>query len=330
MPGSHDAGIYTGDAVQTGITKPSLTVAICQDGSIYEQCMWGSRFFDVRLKIQGDGSVKTYHQFAGQGAVGGSDNTILDDVNRFLSNRGSEFVILRISKTSATKTGILQTIAQHPIASKLYLGFGNIAKEKIGNLRGKAICVFDHEKIVLNPQDQAVGLHPFGKWKGADYVVGIQTCGAYANDKSIRNVFSSQLAHTNKHLNHPRNHLFVLYWTQTGGNIGANTYKALNDAKAFRKGRAAGGAYHNMDYMLKILSEPGVAAGGDTGRFGESWSVRAKGKIFKTRVQPTTWQDRRDHMPNVIMYDFVNRNTSEQIVMLNQPNLQGVLIDELV
>lgn len=310
MPGSHDAGIYFGDAAATGVVKPSLAYSICQAGSIYEQCMWGSRFFDVRLKAA-SGQVKAYHQTAGQGAVGGTAEHILADVDAFLSSRGSEFVILRITKTKETDTDILNTISKSKLARRLYRNTGgNIALATVGELRGKAVCVFETQKFeILHP---SLGFHPFAKWKGGNVIMGLQTCGAYSNESAIRKVFSKQIERSHEHLNHPRDHLFVLYWTQTGGNIFEHTTKERNDAKANRKQRATGGAHHNMDYMLSLLTNPV-----DVGRHGERW-----------KVQPTTWADRREHMPNVVMYDFVNERNSEQIVMLNQPNLTGILVEK--
>ena len=306
MPGSHDAGIYTGDARKTGITRPGLSSSICQTGSIFQQCMDGSRFFDIRLKQQG-GAIKAFHQFAGQGAVGGTDATILDDVDRFLKAHASEFVILRISHTK-DRTNIRQTIAASNLGARLYKGAGNIATTRIGDLRGKAICIFDTADFPNLVQSD--GFHPFSKFSGgAGAILGVQTCGKYADDKSICNVISSQVKHASEHEAHPKDHLFVMYWTQTGGNIRKHTEKAVDAAKAFRKKRATGGTHHNMDYLSQLL-HTGAA------KYGEKW-----------KVMPTTWQDRRDHMPNVIMYDFVNATTSSQIVALNDPGLVGILVD---
>jgi hypothetical protein len=320
MPGSHDAGIYPGDVSQTGPGSISLKRSLTQSGSIYEQCMAGSRFFDVRFKEE-SGAVRAYHQTAGMGALGGTDDKILADVAKFLSSRGSEFVILRISHTKES-TGILQKILSSPLASKLYKGSGNIALTPISALRGKAICIFDSDDFSAASLTQTAGFHPFAKYSGGGGVVGLQTCGKYANDNSIRNVISSQLGHTHQHKDHPRDHLFVLYWTQTGGYVEDNTRKPVNEAKALEKHRATGGAHHNMDYMLSMLQ-------GGGSKYGETFTY-TKGAWTKKQtitVQPTTWQDRRDHFPNVIMYDFVNAETSNKIVTLNQPNLQGILIN---
>ncbi len=307
MPGSHDAGIYNADAVQTGVFKPSLSKTVCQSGTIYQQCEAGSRFFDIRFKVHA-GKVKTYHTFAKQGAVGGNLDTVLTHVDEFLRANPTEFIILRLSHTMGCADQITQTAQQYSINNRLYTRRGNIAKHTIGDLRGHVILACD-STFNLDPTQ---GIHNFSKYEpGAKSTQGIITCGKYSDKSSIRNVFSKQVKRIDEHQQHyQHDHLFVLYWTQTGGKIRQHTLKPVNIPKATRKHRATGGAHHNMDYMLNVLTHGGA-------RYQESWGVKT-----------LTWQDRRDCMPNVIMYDFVNTATSAQIVTLNDPQLQAILEDQ--
>jgi hypothetical protein len=71
-----------------------------------------------------------------------------------------------------------------------------------------------------------------------------------------------------------------------------------------------GGAHHKMDYLKDLL-----AMGQD--KFGKN----------HLKVKPTTLADRQRIMPNALMYDFVNIETSREIVALNEPVLMGHLIE---
>jgi hypothetical protein len=90
-------------------------------------------------------------------------------------------------------------------------------------------------------------------------------------------------------------------------NIEQNT-KAVPQNAARQRARVAGGAHHNMDYLKDLICfgrdvKPGEAA-----------------------VAATDAADRINIMPNVIMYDFVNADTSKKIVSLNAPGLQPHLV----
>ena len=84
-----------------------------------------------------------------------------------------------------------------------------------------------------------------------------------------------------------------------------------NPDKERQRQRVSGGAHHNMDYLKDLL-----AMGQD--KFGK----------HHLKVKPTTLADRQRIMPNVIMYDFVNIETSKKIVALNEPVLMGHLIED--
>ena len=87
-----------------------------------------------------------------------------------------------------------------------------------------------------------------------------------------------QLERTNKHKNHVKMfHMFVFYCTQTGGNIEEHTKKLMKI-----KAQASGGTHDNTD-----------------------------------RICSTLKYNHSQHFPSVIMYDFVNSETSEKIVNLN-------------
>ncbi len=322
MPGSHDATIYDGaDFTKTGITKymVSRNKSITQSGSIAHQCQLGSRFFDVRLKLA-DGVVRGYHQTAGQGGVGASADKILDDVDDFLRGRASEFVILRISHTSRD-TDIVNHVLNHRIANRLYKGTGNVANARIGDLRGKAICIFDAKKFGFKKNrlmkdkasqlSQANGIHAFHKYSaGATYDDGLGVCGCFKGSSSINEVLGNAVQGAEEHACHADDHLFFMYWQQTYGNVEANTKQASIGIKTVKgQPKLTGGTHANTPGMIKLMQQKSAL----------NAAYRPKD------MDPALWQSvvttRGDRMclPNVISYDFINAKTSEEIVLINDP-----------
>jgi hypothetical protein len=309
MPGSHDAGVYRESMSKTGVIGSVLpkSLSACQDRSVLEQCEAGSRFFDIRLKASKT-SIRAHHTTKGQGAIGESWDNTLESVSAFLDAHPSEFVILRLTKpTGGAKDEIVQTLVESSLkGNKLYKSpnFPNFAESTLQQLRGRAICVFDPSAFsVLH---STLGMHPFYRYEDGIHF-GLITCGKYSDKKDIKKVIDGQVAKLDAHADHGGHHLFVLYWTQTGGSVESNT-KSTKLEKERQKGRLSGGTHHNIEY-LKFL----IASGKDL-HTGE------------TKFAVTTHNSRRNVMPNVIMYDFVNATTSKEIVSLNEPGLRAHLV----
>jgi hypothetical protein len=326
MPGSHDAGIHADVAEKRGIAPERF--AITQDVGIYDQCMRGSRFFDVRVDVgtgQGPGG-QTYHGGKQTGTLGQSLDDTLRDVRRFLSTYGRECVILRFSKTKGNVVEVVnrvQTILG-PGAGGVDLLFRtntNIAAQKISALRLKAICVFEETHDAIKATS---GLHRFSRYDAPPLPSGLVACGKYSNSSRLREVVNGQVAKIDEHANHaPNSHLFVLYWTQTFNvlrpwkqgftmDIRKVSFKPPNFQKEQQQRRITGGAHHNMDYLKRLVSM------GTDARSGQQ----------KTRVLVTSAADRRRIMPNVIMYDFVNAQMSNEIISLNDPVLLGHVVED--
>ena len=311
MPGSHDAGVYREVSSKAASIPVPKSMTSCQDRSVLEQCEAGSRFFDIRLKVTAT-SIRAHHTTKGQGAVGESWDSTLESVSAFLEAHPTECVILRLTKPSGGAADrIIEEVLKSSLGQKLYksAGFTNFAETPLKSLRGKAICAFDPKEFsILHP---SLGMHPFFRYEDNTRPknMGLVTCGKYSNAGKIKDVIDGQVAKIDAHADHPDAHLFVLYWTQTTWvkNIEQNTKAAPQNA-ARQRARVAGGAHHNMDYLKDLICfgrdvKPGEAA-----------------------VAATDAADRINIMPNVIMYDFVNADTSKKIVSLNAPGLQPHLV----
>jgi hypothetical protein len=317
MPGSHDAGVYREVSTKASALPVPKSMTSCQDRSVLEQCEAGSRFFDIRLKISGT-AIRAHHTTKGQGAVGESWDSTLESVSAFLEAHPTECVILRLTKPSGgEKDKIIEQVLESSLRRKLYrsAGFTDFADATLQTLRGKAICAFDPKEFsTLHP---SLGMHPFFRYEDDTRPrtsdrkgLGLVTCGKYSNAGTIKDVIDGQVVKIDAHANHPESHLFVLYWTQTTWvkNIEQNT-KAVPQNNARQQARVSGGAHHNMDYLKDLIC------------FGRD--VKPGGAM----VAATDAAGRINIMPNVIMYDFVNAETSKTIVSLNAPGLQPHLVE---
>lgn len=325
MPGSHDATIYDGsDFSATGFTQyvVSKKRSITQSGSIGDQCRMGSRFFDIRLK-EHEGAVRGYHQTAGQGGVGATSQKVLDDVDNFLKSRGSEFVILRISHTGRG-TDIHNIVQNHPISKRLYKGTGNLANTRIGDLRGKAICIFDaktfgvrkHKITKDDPSliNQVQGVHAFYKYKGGQtFSDGVGICGCFKGSPDINVVLGNAVKGADEHACHGDDHLFLLYWQQTYGYVEDNT--RMHGGPVIEKGKPklTGGTHQNTPAMIKLLQQKSVV----------NAVYQPKGASNKEQWEAVaTTRGDRMCLPNIISYDFINPKTSEEIVLINDPGVR--------
>lgn len=304
MPGSHDAGVYREVSTKAGFLSLPKSWTTCQSTSVLEQCEAGSRFFDVRLKVSSS-SIRAHHTKKGQGAVGESWDSTLESVSAFLDAHPSECVILRLTKPAGgASEQIIERLLQSSLSERLCksAGFIDFATTALGTLRGKAICAFEPKHFsVLHP---SLGMHPFFRYEDGAPGFGLVTCGKYSNSSKLQHVIDGQVAKMDAHADHTGHHLFVLYWTQTWGNVERNT-KALPSSRDRQRARVSGGAHHNMDHLKDLVC------------------FRAGVRPGDTAIAATDVAGRRTVMPNVIMCDFVNAATCREIVSLNAPGLRA-------
>ncbi|WP_372894718.1 hypothetical protein [Stieleria sp.] len=284
IPGSHDAGIFNEGASANAKT---------QDGTLQEQCMAGSRFFDLR--VIGD---RFYHgktpfgKKAMIGSYGANVTDSLEGVSNFLSARGSEFVILRFDKCHDKQD--LEDGVREIFEGKLLCQTGNIATMNIGLLRGKAICIFSKTKTRAFPQEE--GIH--------QYLKGIEPCdtglainGKFSDNPDSTTVLTGQLgkldAFNDQNGAVTSRVLHSLYWQQTLSKMGAIRNKSIEEM-------TKGPEVRNRAGRVKKPAGVNLRVDELVDELNERKSVRYK-------------------MPNIIQYDFVCKEISDKIISLNNP-----------
>ncbi len=258
MPGSHDAAMYETNGVSTFASDAKV---ITQNLSIADQLDAGCRFFDLRVynKKTGRFGRRANNLYTGhfmeafghgkhdQGAYGPSLATVLDHVSEWIQRdeNDGETVILRFShiKDKWTEAIIEAINAAIPLNYRYRAPQAMalpMARLPIGPMRGKVIiaCTDNFPNLPLR------GIHRFYKY--GDGVTGLITCGKYSNTNDYaamrggrgRGFFkrkkTGQGQYMDKHNDHQHrapignpDHIFILYWTLTGGNIAETSVPAL-------------------------------------------------------------------------------------------------------
>lgn len=243
LPGSHDAGVYTDEDKDV---RPG-DKARCQHKNIHEQARVGSRVFDIRCFLDGK-TPKMGHFFKdtpGLGDWGGTLESALSDAVKFLGLHTSEFLIFRIGHTECLKevAEVLEKFytktddhGKMPNATLFYRGAQpNLADVEVRHLRGKLVVLCDNQEWESSHFKPGDGYYLYNKYPTIP-TKGLSFCGTYVGDlnpfkdtnwsaKGAKNV---ALAASNEHKDHnpPDDHLFWVYWQETGGNVLAKTTAA--------------------------------------------------------------------------------------------------------
>lgn len=227
MPGSHDAGVFEDARANAGMlgTKNS---AICQSGNLKAQFEAGSRFFDLRARLVREenslgnvpnpptkdidyGRARFFHGGGKTGTKGGGVAEELELVKKFIEKTG-EFCILRFTKTKSPNA--VQNLVMTILDPVLYKVSGNLAKQKIGPMRGTVIAVFDG---TFNLHDQKKGLHNYTK--GDACKTGLGVCGEYSGSPFTKKVIRKQEDNLKSFIEVKTNlkgdRLYTWYQTQT-------------------------------------------------------------------------------------------------------------------
>jgi hypothetical protein len=340
FPGSHDAGLAA--AFQQDLSRlSSAAKTVTQNVGVGGQAAAGSRFFDVRIQSIG-GTLKSFHTAPNPlgkiplvntikatktdtktlGASGQDFHQILDELRSFVAG-STEFVIIRLShlKDSADIFQQLWTWISLPANDPyVYKGQGNLANKTVGELAGHVVLVIEAKKFkhAVNPPaggaarlpGQTDGFHKFYQSKGGNLPNvgdGLCVCGEFSNKKKLNDILKKQItnyAHHDQHKNHQaaQSHLYSLYWTATGGDIATNT------------GQQLGG---NFAMVRKLVNEKLTANWAN--EIGSVENYHAKKQDFDgVNGIRRKFSVKSASIPNIILYDFVNDGTSQEIIDLNQ------------
>ncbi len=161
IPGSHDAG--------TAKTTTHLnSSAQCQQHTIWEQLNAGVRYFDIRIEKKTDGELCLTH--------GGIDcwlgdehlkfTTVMDWVDRFLTENPSETVIFQMMVQKGGEKGERLTIDRMKNWDRVYRGenWQNPVMPELGDLRGKVMFISRFSKDGISQSTFRDG----DKWFGLD------------------------------------------------------------------------------------------------------------------------------------------------------------------
>lgn len=325
VPGSHDAGVSkVCNAAKGLISGLSPGSYICQEFDIAGQLAAGARFFDIRFGIRND-EATTEHQKLGFGGWGEDATSIFQSIDAFLAANTKEFVMLRISHTNEA-AGLKVFQAQQ---AKLNIARTfrpttqvNIANTRIGELRGKAVVAY--AKDAIEEPDSTIGQIRFGK-TSKDSRAGLVTCSKFpeSNDMALINYKSAKRTAEHRALgcNHGTgatspDHLFMLYWQMTGGNVETNTKSGAAHSASAEQARtcdATKGTHYNLRYLLKSFLVGELS--------GQSVTHR---HITGDSVQPYPPRDnnRFKWVPNIINLDFLNEELCMQIAEFTFRNLR--------
>lgn len=338
IPGSHDAGLASAHQRDLFFGSSSA-VTVTQNAGVAEQATGGSRFFDVRIQNIG-GTLTSFHTAPNPlgkvplinklkatktdtrtfGASGQGFHDILNGLRAFVEGNPTEFVIVRLShlKDSAEIFQQLWDWIRLPANDPcVYKGVGNLAAKTVGEVARHVVLVIESKKFKHQVQppgggqpripDQADGFHKFYQSKGGNLPSvndGLCVCGEFSNKKSLNDILKKQITNYSHHDQHKDQigahaHLYSLYWTATGGDIQANTTQQLSA---------------NFDRVRKLVKD----------KIQDNWTadLNANKHQLLTRYRQENlarnkFAVKSASIPNIILYDFVNDATSQNIISLN-------------
>ena len=236
----------------------------------------------------------------------------------------------------------------------------NLLDTPIGIMRGKAVVMYDGGGEDSGIVKQEKGIHQFlnvSKGSKSDAVKsivahgkvkGIASCGAYSSGQNFQDVMGdladcatgfdkfkktgtgNQTTHWGLHVkgdcgcgNTP--HLFMLYWTYTSKNPLNNVAKRTASENAKTEGVTAelGKVMAQFDRGLSEKHmQPSYSAGDLDSRVllnQDPNYAQLRANITRKYLDSQTAKARC--MPNVVMYDFANVQTSTEIINLNHRDI---------
>ncbi len=334
IPGAHDAGVYTDNA--DNVQTQTLDIA--------GQATAGCRFFDCRIaahRIKVDGHsryihtayhlndnmvndhkvtkptapVGSYQTMRNLGGWGGTLTTMLHQAKNFVTNNGTEFIILKFSKCFNWQE--VAEVVEQTLGNKRYLGGGNLNNKRVSELAGTVVTIYD--------EGARRDLDPY-----------INQLNAAATPHGIlysRSLFDKKTK-MSKHYERGFEGLQYFGKFSSTDDVGQNTAK---QRKTFTKGAATNVEVLGMMYWTttgvfgdiqtrnaQMWTQTNVSALQQTWRAGLESAItdRFGSELDIARRMVDQGHARNGHrlkafMPNIVMMDFVDRAKCDTIDALN-------------
>ncbi len=219
LPGSHDAGMSTLSHCDPFVGVQPFTQT--QEGNIGQQLANGSRYFDIRVDYDHDQLV-TYHRTGPLGCNGQDLQSIFDQTTSFLATNPSETIIFKFSHIRDDDGHDASTIKQqlntflNGYSSIMYTNSQsdvNLANLSLGELRGKAIMVFDYSDYI----NTSTGRFRYIDGDGTSTQPGanITVFDQYSDTATYSAMENDQLTKLPKYAVLGAGRFFLLSWTLT-------------------------------------------------------------------------------------------------------------------
>lgn len=221
MPGSHDAGMSELHHCAPPVVAGGYTQT--QSGSIKQQLLDGSRYFDIRVDYDYDELV-TYHRDerfgVGWGCNGQSLKAVLDGTKDFLNAHNTEIAILKFSHIRHTEghdpSVIKQKIDQllDSYAADIYVNSAsnvNLTNLQLDNVRGKMILVFDYSDCI----SPSTGRFRYKDGSSAISGINLVVYDEYSDTADYNKMSTKQVTKWDTHGRLGQEFLFLLSWTLT-------------------------------------------------------------------------------------------------------------------
>lgn len=217
LPASHDAGMS--ELHHMSVFTPEAAVKT-QDANIYQQLLYGSRYFDIRVDYDHERLV-TYHRTGKFGGNGQFLKDVFDQARNFLRHYPSETFIMKISHIRYDSKDTADKIKSFLEGYKDFLycsaGSKRLHELTLGELRGKMLVVCQWTDFV---PDIGKGLFSYtdaddGPSQAADNALNIYD--HYANTDDYNTMKNDQTKKWQNNTDDPAGKLFLLSWTLTQG-----------------------------------------------------------------------------------------------------------------
>ena len=224
MPGSHDAGMSETHHCDL-LSKIGTGYVKTQGGSVGDQLVNGSRYFDIRVDYDHDELV-TYHRSGKFGCNGQDLKDVLDETVAFLKAHSTETAIIKISHIRndrgdrANIKAKINKLLTNSYSSAMYSNNNknmNLAELALGDVRGKMIVVFDYSQYI----DPSTGRFRYKDGFDSDdncitkTNANLTVYDKYSKTAFYGNMKKDQLKKWNKSAALGAGRLFLLSWTLT-------------------------------------------------------------------------------------------------------------------